>query len=418
MTNLKEHIHHDSLSNTSHGKSWLSQFQESERETASQLLDSILYVSNSQLITGLHNLIIDFKKRRASGPIALFVARENTGETYWRKDSRPISVAGRLPVGSEGMLSNLCRDIARSNTNILDHPSVQEMRDMHCRHILCIDDMIGSGTRIVSFAEWLYMNKTIKSWHSLHYIDFVACVYAATEAGQQYISQTNQYSSVQFSQSLGMGRSTWTRNQREQIEDICRNYAQYTNKPYWPLGFQDAFTCIVFAHKCPNTNPAIIWASKKNSWNAVFADRPEFIVEAVIWHQKRYQQEKILKALGHTRITKPSFFSKLSYESRQLLILLSCLAAHRHRENILGDILELPLPIIRQQLERCLMYGWIDTGKRLTYLGKKVLIAARRNKYIAVKNIKVKNVFYYPQTFRSPARASSSGLRTGECREC
>jgi hypothetical protein len=278
--------------------------------------------------------------------------------------------------------------------------------------------MIGSGSRMVSFAGWLYKNKTIKSWHSLHFIEFVACAYAASTKGQQYVLQTNQYSSVRLVQSIGVGRSIWTTEQREQIEEKCQIYAQYTRRPKWSLGFQDAFTCIVFAHKCPNTNPAILWSSKKDSWNAIFPDRPEFIMEGLTVYRKRHHQERILKALGHTRLTKSSFFSKLSVESRQLLTLLSCLAAHRHRESVLSDIMELPLPIIRQQIESCLMHGWIDTGKRLTNLGKKILVAARRNECIAEKDIEVKNDFYYPQSFRSPASSSSSGLRTGECHEC
>jgi hypothetical protein len=116
-----------SLSSTPEGDSWLCQFDESDRETARLLLDSILYVSNAQLIAGLHGLIKDFRRDKASGPMALFVARENTGELYWRRDLRPLSVIGRQPVGSEGMLSNLCRDIARSNSDILDHPSINEI---------------------------------------------------------------------------------------------------------------------------------------------------------------------------------------------------------------------------------------------------------------------------------------------------
>lgn len=418
MAHSKKHVKNDSLSNTSHGKFWLSQFDESDRAAARLLLDSILYVSNDQLIAGLYDLIKDFLKHHALGPIALFVARKNTGETYWRADSRPLSVAGRRPVGSEGILSNLCRDIASSNTQILDHPSIREMRNSHCRHILCIDDMVGSGSRMVSFVEWLYRNKTIRSWHSLHYIEFIACAYAASANGQQYVAQANQYSSIRLAQSIGVGRSIWTKDQREQIENICKIYSQYTSRQKWPLGFQDAFTCIIFAHKCPNTNPAILWASKTNAWNAIFPDRPEFIMDGLTVGRNRHQQERILNALGHTRLTKPSFFSKLSDESRQLLTLLSCLAAHRHRESVLSDILELRLPIIRQQIELCLMYDWIDAGKRLTHMGKKVLIAARRNECIPTINIEIKNDFYYPQTFRSPLSSPSSDLRIGECHEC
>ena len=101
---------------------WLSQFEESDRSTAKLLLDSILYISNYQLIMGLREIVNGFLKDHAVGPIALFAARENPGEAYWRGNLRPQSVAGRMPVGSEGIISNLCRDIAKSTTDVPNHP--------------------------------------------------------------------------------------------------------------------------------------------------------------------------------------------------------------------------------------------------------------------------------------------------------
>ena len=321
-----------------------------------------------------------------------------------------MRVAGCEPIGSEGIISNLCRDIARTNSDILEHPSIQEMKDSKCRHILCIDDIIGSGNRMVSFAKWLFNNKTIKSWHSSHYIDFVACAYAGSDYGKKNASQIHLFSEVLLVQSVSFGRTIWTGNQRDQIDKLCRRYSIYTSKPRMPLGFKDSFTCIVFAHKCPNTNPAILWASKKNSWNAIFSNRPEFIMNNEIKDKTEERQEKILKVLGHTRLLNSILFRQLNSESRQIMIILSCLAAHRHYENVLSDILELPIPIIRQQLERCRMYGCIDKGNRITVFGKKVLGAARKNKYIPENKFDIKNDFYYPLTYREPASSSSLGL--------
>lgn len=407
------------LSNSKIGKSWLSQFDKSDKETARLLLDSILYVSNEQLVSGIHDAIIDFLQNHASGPISLFVARENTGEPYWSKSTRrPQSIAGRLPVGSEGILSHLCRDVAKSKKMILDHPSIQEMRKYRCRHILCIDDMIGSGSRMVSFAKWLYGNKTIRSWHSLHYINFIACSYATSVNGQKYVLKSKQYDSLKDVQPIGEGRSIWSEKQKNQIEELCELYAHYTSRPKLPLGYKNAFTCIVFPHKCPNTNPAILWASKANSWNAIFPDRPEFITGGRAINRKINLQKWILEALGHTRILDSLVFNNLSNESRQLITLLSCLAAHRHQDRILSDILEVPLPVIHQRVERCLSYGWIDSEKRLTKRGKKILQASKRNNGVSEKSLEVKDDFYYPQTFRSSSSSSSSGLRTGECHEC
>lgn len=389
------------LKDTSYGQLWLSQFAKTDRDVANLLLDSILYITNEQFITGLKDTILDFSKKHAEDKIALFVARENTGEAYWRRDSKPMSVAGRKEVGSEGILSNLCRDLSRLCGNILDHPSIKEMRDLQCRHLLFIDDMVGSGTRIVSFAKWLYENKTIKSWRSLKYIDFLACSYAGSDYGLNFVSKANIFSEIKLVQSTCSGRSIWTDSQREQIKALCQKYSIYTSRAGIPLGYKDAFTCIVFAHKCPNTNPAIIWATKTKSWQAIFQSRPEFIMNnKIIIDKKKHKQEIILKNLGHNRLLNSILFKKLNNESRQILILLSCLAARRNHVNTLSDIFELPITIIRQQIELCKKYGWIDTNKRLTDLGKRVLEIARRKKHIQEYKLAIKRDFYFPSTYR------------------
>ena len=200
-----------------------------------------------------------------------------------------------MPVGSEGIISNLCRDIAKSTTDVLNHPSIPEMRSARCRHILCVDDMIGSGFRMIKFVEWLYQNTTVRSWHSLHYISFVACAYSASAIGRGYVAKNRLISNVQIVQSIGEGRSIWTRKQREYFQDLCERYAEFTRKPDWPIGFQNAFTMNIFPHNCPNTTPAILWASKTGSWRGIFAGRPEFYISGAKGDQQRHQQERILR---------------------------------------------------------------------------------------------------------------------------
>ncbi len=266
--------------NTNQGRLWLSQFHESDQDIAKLLLEDLLYISNDQLIDGLYNTITSFAQSKKSDIIALFTARENTGERYWRNESkRPLSVSGRLPLGSEGIIAGLCRDISQSNSKILDHPSIQEMKKSKCRYILIVDDMIGSGTRMEGFVKWLYQNRTIKSWHSLGYINFISCSYAASNIGKNYVLQNKICSDVINYQSVGYGRSIWNNDQKNQIEDLCNRYGSYTSRPSIPLGYKGAFTAIVFTHKCPNTNPVILWSSKTKSWNAIFSARPEFILD-------------------------------------------------------------------------------------------------------------------------------------------
>lgn len=406
------------LSSSFSGKSWISQFDNCDRETASTILDSLIYVNNSQLINGLRNLILAFLDSHPSEAIAIFASREVVnGEYFSNENKMPKSIDSNKPVGSEGILSHFCRDMAKSDNRILNHPSLKNIKKFRCRYILCIDDMIGSGNRIVSFAKWMYRNKTLKSWHSLKYIKFIACAYAASECGKKYVEKNKIFDESIFVQAINAGRSVWSVDEKKQIETICKKYSKHTNRPNLSLGYKDAFTFIIFPHSCPNTNPSILWSSKKKSWNAIFSIRPEFDLMEDVIHLKKTKQSAILKELGHKCLQEKTSFHKLSSESRQIIILLSYLGKYQHKDYVLSDLMELPMTLIRRLVADCCNYGWIDSKKRLTKEGKYLLRSARKDINITNYQLEIKSDFYYPKTYRSLARSSSSGLFKGECHE-
>ena len=403
------------LSTTAKGQSWLSQFRESDKGVATLLLDSVVYITNEQLISGLRDVILGIAETIKNGSIALLTARKNTGEPYWSKPAkRPLSVAARRGVGSEGDISHLCRDLANAHEDILDNPSLDEMRNSHCHTVICVDDIIGSGRRMTSFVEWLHRNKTIRSWRSLGYTKFIACAYAGSQMGIRAVSQHRLFADRHIVQAVGDGRATWSKVQRDAVIALCDQYTEYTRKDSrWALGFEGAFTLLVFPHKCPNTTPAILWASKTGGWTGIFENRPELTISpADFCRAPRARQDRILDTLAHTGLTKPSLFGKLDTSSRELLLLLACVAKRRFKDWILSDIIEVSLPTLRAMLSKCREMGWINDHNRLTEAGRDALDAAKRNDCLQTDNIAVREDFYYPQTFRSPARSSSSALPT------
>ena len=407
------------LSNTEKGKLWLSQFEKSDSEKAKMILNDLIYVSHNEFVKSLSQLIRNFAKKHDSETIALFAARENMGDPfYWSNNKKPPrSVHGISSVGSEGIIAHLCRDIAKENTRIQNHPSLTEMKDRKCRYIIIVDDIIASGNRIEKFSKWLYKTKTIKSWYSFGYIKFIACSYFASIYGENKLMRNKLIDEVLKVQSNGNGRSIWSASEKKEIQNLCIKYSKFTSRSEWPLGFKEAFTTILLPHKCPNTNPAILWANKKNSWNAIFSLRPALVLNNEPILNNNYFQEKILRVLRHTDLTKPSFFKKLNSESRQLLVLLSCIASQRRDENVLSNMLALPIPTIRQKFELCKKNGWIDEEQRITKDGLGLLTSARRNACISSKQIIFSNEFYYPKTFRGSTSSSSLGLLKGDSHE-
>ncbi len=395
------------LSETLKGRLWLSQFAGSDIEIAKTLLDDLIYVTNDKFVKELINLITSFVSTNKEA-VALFAARENHGEPYWRNKSKsPKNIHPTNSVGSEGMIAHLCRDIASSNHKILNHPSIEEMRDRKCKYLILVDDMIASGTRMHKFSKLLYENRTIKSWHSSKHIKFIGCAYFASIVGEKQVLKGRFFDQVIKVQSNGNGRIFWSKPTKEKVIDLCKNYAGATSRSYWPLGYDGAFTTMLLPHKCPNTNPAILWASKEKSWNALFDNRPELIFHNKPIQDEFYYQSKVLNALGHTNLTKPSFFQKLNKDSRQLIVLLSCIASNHRKENILSDMMELPIYVIRQKIEILKLNEWIDSENRISKLGKNLLVSAKRNDCIETPKIELKTEYYYPKNYRGSAISSS-----------
>jgi hypothetical protein len=119
-------------------------------------------------------------------------------------------------------------------------------------------------------------------------------------------------------------------------------------------------------------------------------------------------QERLLRILGQTRLTKPSLFKRLKPESRNLLVLLSCIARKKRNPRVLSEMLGMPVSIIQEWSHKCQLLGWINEKKVLTLVGKYALESAKKNVFIREYDLKIKEDFYFPRFHRSPAGSSSS----------
>ncbi len=446
----------NSLAETKAGVEWLKQFDAEDIETAHLLLDSLVFISNKELVDGIKRCIDAFLDTH-EGKVAIYVAREvpKNVKDYWKiqeenriervlkrqleetagirppsnsktkktiidkaptyfknKVSRPNPIgSSKKGIGSEGTFAHLCRDICAGNNRLLDHPSLSGIKRSICSWLLCIDDIIGSGKRMEEFVRWLNMHKTIKSKRSFRWIKFAAISYAVSEIGLARIENFKILESIGYSTYVPAGRTFWADLQRNKIIEFCKKYGQQTSKSWFACGFKNSMTFTVFEHKCPNTAPAILWApaSKNKKYKGLFDNRPGIILEKWPNSNKDRNQDRILKSLRQTRLCKPSFFSHLNVESRQLLVLLAALAVKKRKTEILSDMLELSQDSIISMISKCKDYGWISNKLYLTDAGYNTLKAARRNLCLPGMDINLNNDFYYPKFLRNSASSFSSG---------
>jgi hypothetical protein len=383
------------LSNTNKGKKWLAQFDPADVQTATLLLDSLILVDQALLEREIERTLDTFL-RRHRGRVALFATVERPKRDRRKRlldfskpffpqqrtddnpERKPENYASLANTGSEGAMLHFCRDYSRKKIGrVLSHPGLEQLRKKRVRWIICLDDLIGSGNRMKEFVEWIYEDKTVRSWHSFRWIRIAVLSFAASRFGCETLKPIRMISEMILCQHLTEGREIWTENERRLIETLCYKYSKKYDLGF-PLGYKSAFSMILFSPGCPNTNPAIFWAKKKG-WMPLV---PGTGRAATLLEQGRKdgqsQQERILRILGQSRLTKPSFFQRLNPESQKLLLLLSCIAKKKRQVYVLSEMLSAPISRVEGWCKRCQELGWIDSDNILTVSGRNALEAARR----------------------------------------
>lgn len=396
------------IENTDRYKIWLNQFVDGDRKVVSKLASALVYVHHEEFYKGLFSTIHKCANT-FSGNVALYAIREKIDEPYFPHDSntgnilkgkKPSSVQSESEIGSEGEIAHVCRDFSKSNRNkILNHPSLKQLKYKKCKGIILIDDVIGSGKRSSEFAKWLYENKTIKSWISLKYIKMKVVSFWGSDYGLSRVREERCVEDVIVDRRGGFDPGVFGQRQIDEFKVICRKYACHTSRENMACGFDGAFTNIVLPHKCPNTNPAILWAANGKKWQSLFPTRPEMVFQPLPKTTIHEQITKYLNILGHTRLLNSRQFGRMSHEVQQLQALLSLLSANKRRDPILCEVLGKSIPEIYEMLRLCEKFEWINNNRFLTNQGRIMIRRFRVSKKNENKTPPLKEAFYFPKSY-------------------
>ncbi|HFG2217149.1 TPA: hypothetical protein ACGF9Q_003540, partial [Vibrio cholerae] len=144
-------------------KAWIEQFDLVDRYAAELLLQSLNYVSFSEFEKSIQNQIEEVVERvQQNGKtcVAVFPVSKNLQNKFnENKEVKSVNdSSGRIGHA----LKNLERKLAKK---IEVSPRVSSMSQRKVRHIIYVDDFIGSGKRFVDF--WRKdVSKSVKSWVS------------------------------------------------------------------------------------------------------------------------------------------------------------------------------------------------------------------------------------------------------------
>lgn len=276
-------------------QSWLEAIDTADRPAAELLLDSVEFVSRTRFAEWIAGVIRGIAET-STGPVSVFAVREiDTGGELFPADTkeRPLASPGS-EVGSEGMVSHLLRSLARGDERIVQHPSLDQMRELRSGTIVFVDDLVGTGDTVCNYIAAWYLNPTIRSWISRHRLQIHVVAYSMLAGGEQAILKScspgrvpcplyahldqgtprlsrhlkRRYPPIRprlhfVSAGTGTPRGA-TRSIAARLRALCRTYGERWGIPRkWRLGYLESMALISFEHGCPNNAPGLLWFQSK-----------------------------------------------------------------------------------------------------------------------------------------------------------
>lgn len=381
-------------------ESWLAQVLDEERTTAEELLDGIQYISQEDLMHGLQSALNELLNG-LSGTTALYPVTNTYAlgafETY---TAFPFGKNGDL--GSEGDLGHLCRDVckAHSGSECLAFPCLESIREHRVRHVVLVTDTISSGNQVIQYLNWIWANRTIRSWWSAGFVRFHVLSYLYTERAKDLVQRHPSQPKCNGIQVARRGHRHWPHTERAPIVELCEKYGPGKNV----LGFGDQFSLDVFSYSCPNNVPSILrFDHSKTKFQGLFGRRPSEVSGSVVsgpdanlaalnsWLGVR--ASSIVDLLCFTLMTKPATPEQLSVK------------------------LGLPIVSINNSLNASIKAGYVRVSGRAFRLTPEGLRFARSLAEPTGSTIRESTPMgslygYIPQK-RSPASPSSIAPSTG-----
>ena len=376
---------------------WLAQFEASDIDLARSLLRTLELVSFAEFESAIRRLLEELPKEDG-GRIALFPVKKPV-TIRWRKPHRRrrYSSAGRIG----HLLTNLEKEHPRE---FVANPTVHSMRGERTKHIVFVDDFIGSGTRISKF--WKEeVSRSIKSWVSCMVCKVWIIAYAAHPSGIKYLKRKLSFLKNEDIR-IHLALPARFRNWNNEIIGLCQKYGAMTRRPEMADGFGDIMAPLVFQHGCPNNAPVMLW-SDGHSWRGLFPERSIPIKmykyfrddELKGWHGDLLADSNQYK-LG-LRMLERITEGRISAESENLFTMLGLLLQKIRFDKLPGLMFcsRRELDLLRAKAEK---FFFIDPNGKVTDFGRDLVYRFKNgNKNPDKLNVGTRQIveYYFPKQF-------------------
>lgn len=399
---------------------WLAQFHTSEdRALAAQLLNQLKLVSAREFEAGIETALIELQTRLkatiAVYPIGPAMPDNIAGYDQFtggisvveNSQTQTREVGRRRKYGSEDrvghVLTKLQERFKRGTgaSTIECQPTLNQLKTQGIRHIVLVDDVCGSGTRIADY--WKTIPRRIKSLLSLKSHELWIVLYAITPLGKAAIGKGMPNFPLSDHLITVLADADLRKLLPPEVRTLCVNYAKQFGMHSSGLGYRGSACSVVFEHGCPNNLPAILWAKCKG-WEGLFPNRSiphevrscfdedgsERAIEA-LWRVNQPQLAlSLLDALDHAE--------PLTTEQRMLLTMLG-LSLRGVSAIDLASRLMMTIPETEKLLGMATEMGLFDKNKdQVTAMGKELVSRFRERfqKLSRLRPVGTSPEGYYP----------------------
>lgn len=400
---------------TERGKEWLAQFGAEDQEAARKIVTSLTLVSHSEfervIQKGLESTSAEYEQ-----PVGFFAVREaDSRESYFERYTDPES--GKISAlvsgtdhGSEARVAAIIRNYCKTDSkHLLNHPSLDQMKQSRCRTVVLVDDFIGSGKRTSEFLSSLWVDKTFVSWMSLQYINIVVVAYSGTDRGIKRVAGHNTKPDLVIERDCPSFKNMpWRKSLRNSVIDVCKRYARRTGaNRYWG-GFGKELTALVFEHGCPNNVPAILWAPRttKKTWKPLFPNRVIMAGEKSVFPPEIDRGDSLVTLLdvGQKQLASSGQLVRRGLNGELILLMLALISKGQRRQSALSFATGLNRKACAQIIQRCIKWGFLTPSLRLTERGRAELGTAKEQGKVYAGVLERGDANYYPKQLRRFAR--------------
>jgi hypothetical protein len=404
-------------SDTPSGQAWLANFDKSDLEAATALLDSLRFVGldtlRNELITKLEALRVE---KKIGEPAVLLPERklkdleEEGGPPLDKRtavaytDFHPGAKISSTP-GSEGIIGIVLRDFAVTGSDDPANPWIapdallDQLRERHCRSIVLVTDYCGTGSQVSILADTLARNKTIKSWRSLKLVRIHVLAFAASPLALRALDSHPAVDAVHTIEAARtFDDAPWSKELRGRIDDLCRRKNRIKG---YSLGYEASGGLFATGRRAPNNLPAVLWQQAED-WNPLFPWRK--VSPEVAADLDEYRPSEPLPALaarvGQPRVSRNRRLEYMRPASRRLLGVL--LAVHRSAKTPAELAAELSTPVAEMEalLGTLHRLGLVDKQFGITPEGRREILAQKRALRRTTAGLERSDVTYYPHSLR------------------